>query len=168
MHLLRDHGEQGLRYSWMNGALAGPCAHAGGLIAATQTTASWVAELKPGMMQHWVTATSTPCLSIFKPVSIDQPIDLGPWPSERFDAQHYWWRQERRVRAMLKTREDFTAQRDELERTWLQNPPASSDAFTQAEKWLDAHQHSTPDDRPWFVRRYWTKRNRRAALDRSA
>ncbi|HQR06939.1 MAG TPA: C69 family dipeptidase [Gemmatales bacterium] len=168
MHLLRDHGEQGLRFSWMNGALSGPCAHAGGLIAATQTTASWVAELKPGLTQHWVTATSTPCLSIFKPVSIDQPIDLGPWPTERFDAQHYWWRHERRVRSTLLAPEAIATQRNELERTWLQGRPASSEAFAQAEKWLDAHHRLIQDDRPWFVRRYWAKRNRWAAFDPSS
>lgn len=168
MHLLRDHGEHGLRYSWIKGALSGPCAHAGGLIAATQTTASWIAELKPGNMQHWVTATSTPCLSIFKPVSIDQPIDLGPWPSERHDAQHYWWRHERRVRSQLKATKDFTAQRDELEQRWLKDRPETSEAFKQAEKWLDAHHYSIEDNRPWFVRRYWALRNRWASLDPTA
>lgn len=168
MHLLRDHGESGLRYSWLNGALAGPCAHASGLIAATQTTASWIAELKPGKIQHWATASSTPCLSLFKPVTIDQPINLGPWPSERFDAQHFWWRHEQRVRTMLMAHKDFTSHQDELERRWLQDLPESSQAFAQAEKWFDDHHQLIQDNRPWFVRRYWAKRNRWAALDHSS
>ncbi len=164
MRLLRDHGEPGLRYSWINGALNGPCAHAGGLIAATQTTGSWVAELKPGAMQHWVTATSTPCLSIYKPVSIHQPIDLGPWPNERFDERHYWWRHERRVRSMLEPTEAFTTERDTLEIAWLQDGPSSPEAFALSDQWLDAHAQRSEDNRPWYVRNYWKRRNAWAAI----
>jgi hypothetical protein len=65
MAALRDHGPDGLpRYSPVNGALDAPCAHIGGLVTSTQTTASWVADLRgaaPGPdatpARHWVTAT---------------------------------------------------------------------------------------------------------------
>jgi len=50
--VLRDHGPDGLKYSWVNGALSGPCVHAGGLLAATQTTASWVSELSTNALSH--------------------------------------------------------------------------------------------------------------------
>lgn len=165
MRLLRDHGNLGLRYSWLNGSLTGPCAHAGGLIAATQTTASWISELIPGKTHHWATATSTPCLSIFKPISIDVPIDLGPWPSERFDARNYWWRHEQRIRSRHAANEGFISQRDALERMWVECTPGSKEAFADAEKWLDTHHPSLKDERPWLVRQYWARRNRWASFD---
>lgn len=164
MNLLRDHGPSGLRYSLLNGALSGPCAHAGGMLAATQTTASWVAELKPSAMQYWVTATSTPCLSVFKPVSIQSPIDLGPWPSETYHEQSIWWRHERRVRRMLYATPEFMAERDALENEWLHEQPTPDQAFLLAERWLENHQYETQDTRPWYVRRYWQRRNQWAGV----
>lgn len=56
-----------------------------------QTTASWVAELRPGSAAHWVTATAAPCTSLYKPVQVTSPLDLGPEPSERYDPAALWW-----------------------------------------------------------------------------
>ena len=60
MRILRDHGDGHATpsYSWLNGGLGVPCVHAGGLVAASQTAGSWVAELRPGAIRHWVTATA--------------------------------------------------------------------------------------------------------------
>ena len=54
MAALADHGPGACvpRYSLVNGAMAVPCMHAGGLAANSQTTASWVAELRPGSAAH--------------------------------------------------------------------------------------------------------------------
>jgi len=62
-----------------------------GLAANSQTTASWVAELRPGSAAHWVTATAAPCTSLYKPVQVSSPLDLGPEPSERYDPAALWW-----------------------------------------------------------------------------
>ena len=59
-----------------------------------QATASWVAELRPGSAAHWVTATAAPCTSLYKPVQVTSPLDLGPEPSERYDPAALWWRHE--------------------------------------------------------------------------
>ncbi len=68
--ILRDHGagHDEPAYSWLNGAMNAPCMHAGGVTAASQTTASWVCELSPRGQSHWVTGTAAPCVSLFKPV----------------------------------------------------------------------------------------------------
>ena len=48
MAILRDHGGVAPHYRLLNGAMASPRMHAGGVAAGSQTTASRVAELTPG------------------------------------------------------------------------------------------------------------------------
>jgi secernin len=173
--MLRDHGpgRPHPRYSVLNGALNAPCAHAGGLAAATQTTASWVSVLGAGPASHWVTATAAPCVSLFKPVQVDQPLDLGPPPSDTADDRSLWWRHERLHRTALRAPEElrplFIPQRDAIEARWLDNPPEPQQAFHEADellaRWTDAvSAHTVRDVRPLWVRRYWAKRSRRAGL----
>jgi dipeptidase len=173
--VLRDHGP-GLdapRYRWRNGALAAPCAHAGGLIAATQTTASWVADLRPGAAQHWVTATAAPCTSLFKPVTVAEPVHLGPTPGEQREAS-LWWRHETVHRLALRAPQVWlprlAALRDPLERSWLASAPSPAEAFTAHDEYLRAarvlmESEMTVDGRPAWVRRYWRRRDRRAGME---
>lgn len=175
MALLRDHGpgRQAPHYDLLTGSLSAPCAHAGGLVAATQTTASWVAELRPTGCRHWVTATAAPCTSLFKPVSVQDPLDLGPPPTDQADPGSLWWNHERLHRhvardpARLLPR--YTAERDATEVRWLRDPPPPKDAWAEASqllaRWTAAVTHDPiPDRRPRFVRRYWNTRDRRAGL----
>jgi secernin len=96
METLADHGPgaSAPRYSLVNGGMAAPCMHAGGLAANSQTTASWVAELRPGSTAHWVTATAAPCTSLYKPVQVTSPLDLAPEPSGWYDPGALWWQHE--------------------------------------------------------------------------
>lgn len=175
--VLRDHGPRGgpfePHYSPINGALRSPCAHAGGLVAATQTTASWVADLRPGRVRHWATGTAAPCLSLFKPIAVDDSLTLGPIPTDRFDEASLWWRHERIHRRVmqdpLRLGPVATADFAELERTWLAEPPPPSQAWAAGHQLLEAawervRQIPVHDLRPWWVRRYWRTRNDRAGL----
>jgi dipeptidase len=177
--ILRDHGEghSEPHYSAINGGLNAPCAHAGGLLVASQTTGSWIAELSPNATRHWVTGTASPCLSLFKPVRVDQPLDVGPLPSDRADDRSLWWRGERLHRPLIRNpavfRSQFSAEREPLERRWFDDPPEPAEAFRQAsaftERWIetaraDFVRDGVADVRPAFVRRYWQKRNRQAVL----
>jgi len=177
MQALRDHGGRPEpRYSLVNGAMAAPCMHAGGVVAASQTTASWVAELRLGAVRHWVTATAAPCTGLFKPVRVEVPLDLGPIPSDRADPDSLWWRHERLHRSVMRDpsrlRPLFAAERDAAESRWLAAPPEPRDAFAAGDRmlldWtrrvLDA---GGRDTRPRFVRSYWARRGRRAALEGS-
>jgi dipeptidase len=173
MAVLRDHGGPSPRYSPVTGAMGAPCMHAGGLAAASQTAASWVAELTPGGAQHWVTGTAAPCTGLFKPVRVDEPLDLGAAPTDRFDEGALWWRHERFQRRCLadpaRLLPVFTDERDAVEQRWVADPPEPADAFAEAdrllERWAgDVAAIPVRDTRPAWVRRYWKVRNRRAAL----
>ncbi len=174
--ILRYHGPAagGPRYSWVNGAMAAPCVHAGGVAARSQTTASWIADLRPGTARHWVTGTAAPCTGVFKPVSVGCPLDLGPAPGDRFDDSSLWWRHERFHRMALRdpaiTFAVFSRERDRLEADWWSGGIDSAEAFAEArsavDRWLGAIGKPS-DRRPWYVRRYWRVRNRRAGIDGS-
>jgi hypothetical protein len=171
MSLLRDHDDAWPAYSPLNGALA-PCAHAGGLVVNTQTTASWVSELAPGAVRHWATGTAAPCTSPFKPVAVDEPVALGPAPTDRDDGRSLWWRHERLHRRVLRDpRRWYPALLNDvraLEERWYLERPPSAEAFAEAdallEQWTKRTAEPGPDRRPWWARRFWSLRNARAGL----
>ncbi len=171
---LRDHGaDPSPRWSPVNGALSAPCAHAGGVLTSTQTTSSWVADLR-GDAQHWATATSAPCTSIFKPVRVDQPADLGPDPTNQSEQRSLWWRHEHLHRLVLRDHAGSTARfastRDRTEACWLADPPPSDAAFAAASVLESAWQHDLlaahlPDRRPRWLRRRWQTLDQQADFD---
>jgi secernin len=180
MEALADHGPGtgGPRYSLVNGAMAAPCMHAGGLAANSQTTASWVAELRPGSAAHWVTATAAPCTSLYKPVQVTRPLHLAPEPSERYDPAALWWRHEVLHRMVMRdpaaTSALFRPERDAVQGRWLAAPPDPAAAFAEADELLArwtaavAARPGGRDTRPAWARRYWQKRNTRAGLPSQA
>ena len=160
---LRDHGGgAGPTYSWVNGALAAPCAHAGGLVTSTQSTASWVADLR-GPHRHWVTMTSAPCTGLFRPISVDQPL-VEDVVGNRFDPASAWWRHELVHRTALRDLpaavELYSDERDATERAWLADAPDPAEAAAEADRldrwWagLVAGAELT-DARPAWLRRLW-------------
>ncbi len=169
--VLRDHGGTAPRYSFVNGAMSVPCMHAGGVIASSQTVASWVAELTESGVRHWVTGTAAPCTSLFKPVSIDAPIDLGPVPGDHDDRRSLFWRHERLHRMVMRDPERllplFSAERDAVEARWAKEPPDSARAFAEGDRLLaewtaEVLRAPRRDTRPLYARRYWKVRDSRA------
>ncbi len=95
MGALREHGTGGWapRYSPVTGAMSAPCMHAGGLVASSQTTGSWVA--------NWARRVSAPGhryggpgAPLFQAGVGGRTTDLGPEPVDRFDDRCLWWRHE--------------------------------------------------------------------------
>jgi dipeptidase len=175
MAILRSHGEGGAgpAYDLLTGGLAAPCVHPGGLAAGSQTTASWVADLRRDSGRHWVTATAAPCTGLFKPVRSGEALDLGPTPTDVADPVSLWWRHERLHRRALRNPQRllplFTGERDEVERRWLASPPAPAEAFAVGDRllanWTAAVATArVPDSRPMRVRRFWRRRDRVAHL----
>lgn len=174
---LRDHGDDPTpRFARLNGALGAPCAHAGGRATSTQTTASWVADLR-GDPLHWVTATSAPCTSIFKPLAVDEEVQLDGQVgvTNHFDASAGWWRHEQLHRTIMRDHPAsiarLAAARDRVESAWLDHPPTTGDAFATAEAlesaWLtDLVAADLPDRRPRWLRNLWDGLDRSAEMPR--
>ena len=99
MATLRDHGAEAEDMAdWHpdRSTTRAICMHAGAGLRRGQSVGSLVADLhpdRPGIC--WVTGTSAPCLSIFKPVLLHAGLPAhGPRPSGVADDASLWWRHE--------------------------------------------------------------------------
>jgi hypothetical protein len=136
MGALRDHGPRADR-AWSPApglSTVSVCWHAGfGPIRGSQSVGSMVSHLAPDRQTHFVTGTSAPCTSIFKPVWLGADLpNLGPIPTGTYDAATLFWRHEVLHRATLRdyaTRiASYQDERDEMERRF------TAGAFTSADR----------------------------------
>jgi dipeptidase len=195
--MLREHGDGAtaaggtgsIQYSPLTGGLSAPCVHAAGLLASSQTTASWVSQLGgEGGDRHFVTATAAPCTGLFKPVAVAQPLPaevLGPVPSdvsETAGPPSLFWQHERLHRAVLQDPARllplYAGERDALESRWLSQSVESATAFAQGAiqlaDWTARVETDLADrqrrgersieTRPAYVEHYFRLRSARAGL----
>ena len=131
--ILRDHGEAGDRDpDWTPADTVGRtiCMHAAQGARRSQTVGSMVSELDGAASVHWVTGTSAPCLSLFKPVLFETGLPTqGARPTDRYDPESLWWVHERLHRAAL---DDFAGclaalapERDRLEQAFSERIDAA-------------------------------------------
>lgn len=172
MRVLRDHGEGGERprYRRLNGAMAAPCMHAGGWLAASQTVGSFVAELGQSRQRYWATGTAAPCLGVFRPVSVARPHDVGSPTGKQDDS--LWWRFEAVHRAMLAADGEMLAaympERDRVQALVLESDEAA--AWQTADNWLGEWQQRLSanghgESRPSWLQRYWQGLDRQSSQD---
>lgn len=184
MRTLRDHNGR-LPQQGLTGATV--CMHAGfGPVRGSQTTGSMVSVLHPDRPTHFVTGTSAPCTSIFKPIwhDVDVP-DIGPEPTGVYDESTLFWRHERLHRLTLADYErnikQYAAERDEMEAAFVAKGLAcaqdtainraafSATCFAEAdeaeEKWL-AKLNAQDNGRrgSWLYSRAWNNFNKQAEL----
>lgn len=176
MAILRDNGTGGgPRWSPLNGSMVGPNMHGGGLVASSQTVASWVSDLATGV--HWATGTADPALSLFVPLRIDQALAENAYPTagvdNTADVESLWWRHERlhrlALRGWVEAESVLSAERDRMQAHWLADPPPTEEALDDADARYDQWRRRLaarpgPDDRPWWLRRRWAGYDRRAGL----
>lgn len=172
MHLLRDHGDAGPDWSPATGVTGQTvCAHAGfGPIRVAQSTGSMVSHVSGDDITVWLTGTSAPCTSVFKPVWFDGGLpDLKP-PGKTFDPSTMWWRHELLHRAVLRNypeRMTTSAKlRDDLESQFLAGAAGDRAGFTQRcfaeamaaeDRWLQSAQDVPVTKIPALYRRAWRK-----------
>lgn len=142
MAILRDHGEA---TDWSPANTTGRtiCMHAAEGPRRSQSVASMVSELGNEQAVHWVTGTSAPCLSLFKPVILGVgPTDFGPTPSDHRDEASHWWRHEAFHRRALKDFHEvhaaIAAERDAIEVDFQTRIALTPDAPTMAGCWREA------------------------------
>ena len=134
----------------------------------------------------FVTGTSAPCTSIFKPLWMDTDLpELGPDPVGTYDSESLFWSHECLHRATLLDYETrlaaYKADRDALEAEFiegalkLRDKPASERSKYSAEcfakaaaaeaEWLKRVE-STPahSSGPWLYKLAWNKLNREAKM----
>jgi dipeptidase len=161
------------------------CAHAANPLTrhAAQTTASLVAELRPGDCTFWATGTAAPCTAVFKPIWLGPRAlpDLGPMPTGRFDPHSLWWRHERLHRSTLADysvrRASFARDRHVLQQELIaaaaaapaDRPAVTRRAFARCrqteDRWLE-RARSVPVSTPpgALYRAYWRRQNARAGM----
>ncbi len=106
MEVLRNHNikpEEEATWSASKASPKSPCHHATSFVLPDQSTGSIVSHLKKDIQVHWVTGTSGPCTSTFKPVFLPKagfskkPI-LG---DEKYNEKALWWQHEKLHRLVL-------------------------------------------------------------------
>lgn len=140
------------------GSVSSVCMHAGDLFA-DQTTASMVVELKEDGMVIYLTGSSRPCLSIFKPHSFNAGGLI--FHEKETGEEEYWYRMERRQRRMLgkKIPDSFYKEKEELEQKFLNDPQSDFEAQEEAfyEKW-DRYTFEK-ESCAFGFKNYWKKKN---------
>ncbi len=149
MHLLRQHNLPQMSFTPARANTTSICMHATGPWNPSSTTSSMIVAIPPQGRPHiWLTGTSYPCTSAFKPFRIDDPLLLPQhrWnqPTALPDAS-LWWQNELMSRALAPYYREFRpqlrAQLDEIECSALSfawDAPASSQV-AQSEQLLDQH-----------------------------
>ena len=181
MRLLRDHGDVGPDWSPARGVTGQTvCAHAGfGPIRVAQSTGSMVSHVTADDITVWLTGTSAPCTSIFKPVWFEGGLPGLKAPGKQFDPQTLWWRHELLHRSTLHNYPErqtaYAKLRDDLEAEFLAGVPAAEErgeftaqCFAQADSaeqgWLQSVRTMRESKLPALYDRAWRKWDRLAGM----
>ena len=139
------------------GSVSSVCMHAGDLFA-DQTTSSMVVELSD-QIRIYVTGSSRPCLSVFKPYSLEAKGII--YAENDPEETAYWYKMEQFQRSLLgkKIPEAYYREKEELERRIMDL--TCDEALKQEEafyhKWQD---YPFEDGKCAFgFKNYWNKKN---------
>jgi len=127
-NLLRDHGPDAGEDFSPAGSIMGVtvCSHAGwGPFRTSQSVGSMVSHLAPDIQTHFLTGTSAPCTSTFKPFWVDAELpDLGPAPGKDYESASLFWRHEALHRNTMRDYAmrigQYKNERDSLENTFIE------------------------------------------------
>lgn len=124
--ILRSHGEIKENFFPHNSKTNSICMHASGLLTPHQTVGSMVVKLREeNPSTVWLTGTSAPCLSIYKPFYFGNDIlheENFAAPASVYD-NSYWWQWEKLHRNCIKNYDDAVPfiihQQKLLETSWI-------------------------------------------------
>jgi dipeptidase len=130
MATLRDHNiKPSEQDEWdpSQGSMKSPCMHYTSFITPSQSVGSHIAHLKKDIQIHWVTGTSAPCTSIFKPIFLPNcGLSMNfPRAEGEYDEETLWWRHEKLHRLVLmdyqKRLSTYRDERNQMEAEFLKN-----------------------------------------------
>ncbi|NLO02275.1 MAG: peptidase U34, partial [Bacteroidales bacterium] len=118
MNILRSHNTNTESLQFNKPSLKSVCMHGGGPIG-DHTTGSYVASLNEKQSMYWVTGSSTPCISVYKPLWLIDGEPVTFTQDEEIEAIQYWMKRELLHRMIIMNQipdmERFYRERDELE-----------------------------------------------------
>lgn len=105
--ILRSHNikpSEEKKWTPDQGSMKSPCMHYKSFITPSQSTSSLVSHLKNELQIYWVTGTSAPCTSLYKPICLPEPglNYVVEKAKEHYDPHALWWRHEKLHRLVLK------------------------------------------------------------------
>lgn len=123
IEILRSHEPRIAGDPFAHSSLRSVCMH-GGFFFGDHTTGSCVVSLTRERATYWVTGSSTPCISTFKPYWLtDAPNGMVFPEDQAHEALAFWMLRERLHRFILENRvpnlPEYLAKRDALEREFL-------------------------------------------------
>ncbi len=173
--ILRTHHPKH-KHPFNQSSLKSVCMH-GGFVVGDHTTGSYVASLSEKLDTYWITGSSTPCISIFKPYwMIDDQIVFGPHQEK--EALDFWLQRERLHRLILENKvpklDDYLQEASQLEHEMLQrverldspSPETLGEIMKEAwqqeqslvESWVKKNQHNSGAIKGNLIfKRYWSK-----------
>ena len=131
MRALRTH-EENVKNPFAEGSVSSCCMHFGGMVG-DHTTASMVIRLGGDAPTVFLTGTSTPCVSLYKPYRFGNPARL-PVVSPGDEAGARYWREQEAFRRALVGKvvpAEFYAERDALEQSWMKDVSTDSAAMDE-------------------------------------
>lgn len=181
--ILRDHDEKTENKQFEKASLKSVCMH-GGFIFGDHTTGSYVADLDKELATYWLTGSSTPCISVFKPLWLTEDEEITFKEGEEELAINYWLKRELLHRMIINNQirdlDNYLAERDELEacfRRKLSNLELSKsnskelntfmkEAWQQEEELIDKYISNNRDNKisprgGLYYRYYWKKSTRK-------
>jgi secernin len=125
MNILRDHIPK--KENWnpaRNASFKSICNHSRDFVTRSQSTISMVSVLDAQIQTHWITGTSAPCTSIFKPVFLPGGMPtINTKTTEFYDKNNLWWTHEKLHRLVLqdynKRLSVFKGEKDKLENKFI-------------------------------------------------
>ena len=119
MRALRSH-DTDVKNPFAQGSVSSCCMHYGGMVG-DASTASMVIRLDGGAPSVFLTGTSAPCVSLYKPYLFGNPLRL-PIVSPGDESGARYWREAEAFRRALIGKvvpQEFFAERDALEQSWM-------------------------------------------------
>jgi len=116
--ILRYHNEEIEGKQFTKHSLNSICMH-GGFIYGDHTTGSYVASLNDIRDTHWITGSSTPCISLFKPLWLIDKEGFTFDEENKENAVDFWLLREKLHRMFIENKipsiDEYISKRDELE-----------------------------------------------------